>query len=167
MGQDHVDERVAEMTAHYKAIYGDVRREPGFQEPMFEGIADMIGALRARDSIMIGAVTGKSRRGLELIVDTHGLDGTFIVSRTADDCPSKPHPAMVLECCAATGIAPSDTLVSAMPSTTFRWRALPAPMRSASPGAMVRALSWPRPARSQSFIIRVTSRIFVLRGHNA
>jgi phosphoglycolate phosphatase len=33
------------------------------------------------------------------------------VSRTADDCPSKPHPAMVQECCEASGISPADTIV--------------------------------------------------------
>ncbi len=59
----------------------------------------------------MGAVTGKSRRGLNLIMDTHGFREHFIVSRTADDCPSKPHPAMVSECCHETGMVAADTIV--------------------------------------------------------
>ena len=35
----------------------------------------------------------------------------FFITRTADDCPSKPHPAMVHECCEASGIDPAFTLV--------------------------------------------------------
>ena len=46
-----------------------------------------------------------------MIMNTHGYADHFVVSRTADDCPSKPHPAMVTECCDATGILPADTLV--------------------------------------------------------
>ena len=54
-------------------------------------------------------VTGKSRRGVAAVCREHGFEGLFEVVRTADDCPSKPHPAMVLECCSEIGIAPADT----------------------------------------------------------
>lgn len=106
-----VDDHVRAMTQHYKNIYGPVRLEPGFQEPLYEGVAGMIATLAARDDVLIGAVTGKSRRGLDLIRNSHGFETVFFVSRTADDCPSKPHPAMVLECCAEAGIDPADTIV--------------------------------------------------------
>jgi phosphoglycolate phosphatase len=106
-----VDDHVQKMTQHYKDIYGPVRQEPGFQEPLYAGVTEMIAALAAREDVLIGAVTGKSRRGLDLIRNSHGFENIFFVSRTADDCPSKPHPAMVLECCAEAGIDPVDTLV--------------------------------------------------------
>ena len=111
MGEPHVDERALAMTTHYKAIYGSVRSEAGMREPLFPGIAALIAALSSRDDLILGAVTGKSRRGLDLIAATHGFEKTFFVSRTADDCPSKPHPAMVAECCAEAGIAARDTIV--------------------------------------------------------
>ncbi len=111
LGQPHVDDRATDMTKHYKSIFSGVRAEPGFQEPLFAGIAAMISTLAARDGVILGAVTGKSRRGLDMICETHGFGKTFHVSRTADDCPSKPHPAMVTECCEATGIDAGDTLV--------------------------------------------------------
>ena len=106
-----VDDHIRAMMQHYKDIYGPVRQEPGFQEPLYHGVAEMIAALAARDDVLIGAVTGKSRKGLDLIRASHGFESVFFVSRTADDCPSKPHPAMVLECCADAGIDPADTIV--------------------------------------------------------
>lgn len=110
-GKPHVDDEAIAMTAHYKSIYAATRAEAGFQELLFAGITAMIGTLAQRDALLMGAVTGKSRRGLDLIMDTHGFRQHFIVSRTADDCPSKPHPAMVTECCSQTGIVPADTIV--------------------------------------------------------
>ncbi|WP_421593731.1 HAD-IA family hydrolase [Shinella sp. M27] len=110
-GKPHVDDEALAMTAHYKATYTGVRAEPGFQEPLFPGIAEMMAQLERRDDLLIGAVTGKSRRGLDLIRAAHGFDKTFFVSRTADDCPSKPHPAMVAECCNEAGIDAARTVV--------------------------------------------------------
>ena len=110
-GKPHVDDEAIAMTAHYKSIYAETRAEAGFQEPLFDGITAMIETLAKRDELLMGAVTGKSRRGLDLIMDTHGFRPHFIVSRTADDCTSKPHPAMVTECCSHTGIVPADTIV--------------------------------------------------------
>lgn len=111
LGQPHVDEQALAMTSHYKAIFTGVRSEPGYEEPLFSGIGNMIETLSKRDDLVLGAVTGKSRKGLEIISATHGFDTLFSVSRTADDCPSKPHPAMVTECCDEAGIAPARTIV--------------------------------------------------------
>ncbi|MDW5313975.1 HAD-IA family hydrolase [Rhizobium sp. PL01] len=111
MHQPHVDDRALAMTAHYKKLYGSVRTEMNFREPLFDGIAPLIATLMARDGLLLGAVTGKSRRGLDQICTSHGYEKTFFVSRTADDCPSKPHPAMVTECCAEAGIDARDTVV--------------------------------------------------------
>jgi len=110
-GKPHVDDEAIAMTAHYKAIYAGVRDEPGMDVPLFKGIKPLIDELAQNDDILIGAVTGKSRRGLVHILDTHGFSPHFIVSRTADDCPSKPHPAMVMECCSETGMDPVDAIV--------------------------------------------------------
>lgn len=110
-GKPHVDDEAVAMMARYKAIYPDVRDEADMGTPLFDGIKPLIDTLTGRDELLIGAVTGKSRRGLTQILETHGFAPHFIVSRTADDCPSKPHPAMVMECCAETGMDARDTLV--------------------------------------------------------
>ncbi|KQW27514.1 HAD family hydrolase [Rhizobium sp. Root274] len=110
-GKPHADDEAVAMAAHYKAIFAEVRRTSGFGETMFEGIRGVLDALIARDDVWLGAVTGKSRRGLEMILEGHGLKPHFLFCRTADDCPSKPHPAMVSECCDEAGIATSETIV--------------------------------------------------------
>jgi phosphoglycolate phosphatase len=108
-GKPHVEQEDIDMTAHYKSLFSVVRQDLDYQEPLFPGIRELIDAVSGRDDLLIGAVTGKSQRGLKLVVETHGFD--FIVARTADDCPSKPHPAMVTECCDETGIDAADTFV--------------------------------------------------------
>ncbi|CCM75757.1 HAD-IA family hydrolase [Rhizobium mesoamericanum] len=110
-GKPHVDDEAIAMTEHYRAIYSGVRDKSGMDVPLFNGIKPLIDELARNDDVLIGAVTGKSRRGLVHILETHGLAPHFIVTRTADDCPSKPHPAMVVECCDETGMNPTDAIV--------------------------------------------------------
>lgn len=106
-----VDPEIEAMTARYKEHFMAYRQSGGALEPLFDGIAPLLAELSGRDEMLLGVVTGKSRRGLAAILAHHGYERTFVTIRTADDCPSKPHPAMVLECCAETGIAPEMTYV--------------------------------------------------------
>jgi phosphoglycolate phosphatase len=48
--------------------------------------------------------TGKSRRGLDHLVELHGWGGVFQTVQVADHHPSKPHPSMLLACLAETGV---------------------------------------------------------------
>jgi phosphoglycolate phosphatase len=108
-GKQHAGDEEVEMMAYYKSLFSVVRNDLDFREPLFDGIRELMDTLAGRDEILVGAVTGKSRRGLDLVSETHGFK--FVASRTADDCPSKPHPAMVTECCDETGMLPADTIV--------------------------------------------------------
>ncbi|WP_062115902.1 HAD-IA family hydrolase [Aureimonas sp. AU40] len=99
------------LVAAYKDAFHRVRAEGVHSEALFPGIEPMLRRLAARDEVLLGMVTGKSQRGVRMIVEAHGLEGLFLAVRTADDCPSKPHPAMVLECCAELGVDPADTVV--------------------------------------------------------
>ena len=99
-----------EMTACYKRHFNRLRDEKCVNEPLYDGIELLLKQLSQIDNIILGMVTGKSRRGVDMVIKEQGFD-FFVVSRCADDCPSKPHPAMVLECCDETGIAPHSTIV--------------------------------------------------------
>jgi phosphoglycolate phosphatase len=103
--------RAPEMAETYKNQFMALRAMPELREPLFPGAKEVLDRLGSRDEVLIGMVTGKSQRGVRAVVGHHGLDGVFHVVRTADDCPSKPHPAMVLEACAETGIDPERALV--------------------------------------------------------
>ncbi|RCS24519.1 HAD family hydrolase [Phyllobacterium salinisoli] len=106
-----LDANVAALAQRYKDHFILLRGEPDFAEPVFPGIPELVVELAHRDDIVIGMVTGKSRRGVRKVLEMHGLSEYFTVVRTADDCPSKPHPAMVLEACAEMGFDPTEALV--------------------------------------------------------
>lgn len=101
-------ERLADL---YREAFRELRTEPGFSEPMFPGMRGLIDRLAARDDLLLGIATGKSQRGVAAVLAHHGLEGRFVTIQTADDAPSKPHPAMVLQAMAATGAAPMDTVL--------------------------------------------------------
>ncbi|MBB4120398.1 HAD-IA family hydrolase [Martelella radicis] len=111
LGRDQVDHECRDMMGYYRSLFVEVRRDPAMQEKLYEGISAMLSHLFLQDDILVGAVTGKSRRGLDHMLKTHGYADKFITTRTADDCPSKPHPAMVLECCDETGMRPEQAVV--------------------------------------------------------
>lgn len=106
-----VDPAIDALAERYKHHFHAMRGEADFLEPLYPGIAELVADLAKRDDVLVGMVTGKSRRGVQAVFSTHGFGETFLVVRTAEDCPSKPHPAMVLECCAFAGIDPASTFV--------------------------------------------------------
>lgn len=72
--------------------------------PLYPGALAALRALAARDDTLLGVATGKSRRGLEHLLDCHDLRPFFITSQVADDHPSKPHPSMLWQAMAETGV---------------------------------------------------------------
>lgn len=64
--------------------------------PLFEGAAETIAELKEA-GYLLAVATGKSRKGLDRVMDSSGLREFFIASRTADETFSKPHPAMLNE----------------------------------------------------------------------
>jgi phosphoglycolate phosphatase len=106
-----VDAEIERMTTRYKEIFNEIYHKPGFTQSLFPGMGALVENLALQPYATLGVVTGKSRRGMEMFFATHGYKSSFGPIRTADDCPSKPHPAMVSECCAEAGIAPAQTLV--------------------------------------------------------
>ncbi len=95
----------------YRDTYQAMRFRLAETAPLYPGALDALRALAARDDVLLGIVTGKSRRGLDAILETHGLAGTFSVLRTADDGPSKPHPFMVVDAVATLGGDVARTVV--------------------------------------------------------
>lgn len=79
-------------------------------EPLYDGIADTLVALD-QTGWLLGVATGKSDRGLSIILAHHGLDHHFVTLQTADRHPSKPHPAMLEAAIAQAGAAPETTVM--------------------------------------------------------
>lgn len=77
-------------------------------EPLFDGIADVLRAL-VDDGWLLGVATGKSDRGLAHILEQHAITDRFVTLQTADRHPSKPDPTMLLAAMAQAGAQPHDT----------------------------------------------------------
>lgn len=108
---------IEQLSEEYKLAFQALRADPAWHEPLFPGIEALIADLRGRDDVVLGIATGKSRRGVAYLVERHGWGGAFATIQTADDAPSKPHPGMLLQAMAETGIAPERTTM--LGDTTF------------------------------------------------
>ena len=78
----------------YKQAFRTARAAGELDQPLYEGTAALLGALRDA-GWLLGVATGMSRRGLDHCLAMHGLTGHFTTLQTADTHPSKPHPAML------------------------------------------------------------------------
>ncbi|MBO9398084.1 HAD-IA family hydrolase [Shimia sp. R9_2] len=97
----------------YKAAYMHLRASQGAAQssPFYPGAYEALTRLRARDDVLLGVATGKSRRGLDKLIAGHGLEGYFVTTQVADDHPSKPHPSMIETAMLETGVAAAETVM--------------------------------------------------------
>ena len=96
----------AELVEAYKEAYQSLRGRHGeaAASPLYPGIRSMLEALHAEPETLLGVATGKSRKGLDHMMETHGLAGFFITRQDADGHPSKPHPSMALAALTDAGL---------------------------------------------------------------
>ena len=100
--------------AEYKTAYKGLRAFNGTPTVFHHFIPkprDVLQSLWARPEYLLGVATGKSRRGLDILLDKHGLRDHFITAQCADVHPSKPHPAMLQAALAETGIAAKNAVM--------------------------------------------------------
>ncbi len=90
------------LAEEYKRAFQRLRGRGLVEEPLYEGVPELLDALEA-DGWLLGVATGKSDRGLGLCLDCHGLSRRFVTRQTADRHPSKPHPSMIKAALAETG----------------------------------------------------------------
>lgn len=107
---DADDDLHAALVAGYKQAYQAARSEGRIAEPLFPGIRELLDGLREA-GWELGVATGKSRRGLEHCLAVHGLTDHFITLQTADQHPSKPHPAMLEAALSEALAAPAEAVM--------------------------------------------------------
>lgn len=102
--QDRVTQ--ARLVQGYKDAYMSLRDDPsrGPSSPFYPGARTVLEQLQAQPNTLLGVATGKSRRGLDKLLEAHNLQGMFITQQVADFHPSKPNPAMLLEALRETGV---------------------------------------------------------------
>lgn len=99
--------QIDDMALFYKTAYLALDEKPS---PLFDGITDVFEALKARD-IKIAVATGKSRIGLDRLIEQTGLGHYFCDSMTADEAESKPHPQMIDEIVVRQGVKKSQVMM--------------------------------------------------------
>lgn len=97
----------------YKDAYVALRAKTGAAQssPLYPGAREALKHLQNVPEVLLGVATGKSRRGLDKLIEAHALDRVFVTQQVADHHPSKPHPSMIRQALAETGVAPEDTVM--------------------------------------------------------
>ncbi|MEM7044291.1 MAG: HAD-IA family hydrolase [Pseudomonadota bacterium] len=108
---DHLD-----LAEGYKEQFAKLRLAEDFSEPMFEGVIETLDKLQDA-GLLLGVATGKSLRGLRMVLEHHDIRERFVTLQTADFHPSKPHPSMVEKALEETGASAGATLL--VGDTTF------------------------------------------------
>ena len=111
LGPDLSDDVRYRIGEGYKVAFHHLRMDPDHHEPLFDGAADVVDQLNGRDDVLMGIATGKSQRGVRALLEREGWAGRFVTIQTADDAPSKPHPAMVHQAIAEAGVTADDAVV--------------------------------------------------------
>ena len=99
----------AELAERYRSDFPGKRHPEAHNDPLFDGMGEVVAALAGQEDVLLGIATGKSRRGVARILAREGWEGRFVTIQTADDNPSKPHPGMILEAMLEAGAQPHDT----------------------------------------------------------
>ena len=108
--EGYPDHDVMRLAEAYKNAFVFNRSQPDFHEPLYEGGVELVEAL-ADQNCLLAVATGKSRRGVDVVFERHGLGKYFDTIWCADDGPGKPHPFMVLEAMNAVGAEPDQTVM--------------------------------------------------------
>lgn len=112
LAPDLPETRRGELVAAYRRAYSAHRVASGAQAaPLYPGAREVLRQLAARPDVIVGVATGKSRRGLEALIEAHGIEGVFVTRQVADDHPSKPHPSMLLAAMEEVGADPAGTVM--------------------------------------------------------
>jgi phosphoglycolate phosphatase len=94
----------------YKEAFQRHRLAGHHPEPLFPGLRATLDRLD-QDGVLLGVATGKSLRGLQAVLNHHGLTDYFVTLQTADLGPGKPDPEMVYRALAECGADRATTVM--------------------------------------------------------
>jgi phosphoglycolate phosphatase len=103
-------EQHSALAEDYKRAFWHLRAAGRVEEPLFDGVLELLDTLEA-EGWLLAVATGKSDRGLRHCLESHGIHARFVSLQTADRHPSKPHPSMVRQAIAEAGAAPETSFV--------------------------------------------------------
>ena len=111
LGKGEAGFPAASLADEYRLAFHALREGSDIIEPLYPGAAEAVATLARREDVVLGIATGKSQRGVRLVLGHHGLLDHFMTIKTADDAPSKPDPGMVLAAMREVGAVPENTVM--------------------------------------------------------
>jgi phosphoglycolate phosphatase len=104
------DIQLEQIVTGYKQAFFKRRLEVDHHEPLFEGVREVLDHFASRN-IAMAVATGKSLRGVNAVIEKHGLHDYFGSLQTPDHNPGKPHPQMLEKAMLAAGTLPERTFM--------------------------------------------------------
>lgn len=108
---------ILEMVKAYDLLLPTLRADPVFAERPFDGVDDLLHELSRLADAVLGIATGHRSDTIAPALQTLRWTEFFQTIQAADTAPSKPHPAMLLQALAATGVEAKDAIF--IGDTTF------------------------------------------------
>lgn len=100
------DERAHALIARYRHHY----LHDDTPSPLFAGARELLHGWQTQ-GITLAIATGKSRRGLDRVLDETGLRPLFAATRGADEANSKPDPLMLTQILDELALAPEQAVM--------------------------------------------------------
>lgn len=95
---------VPELHAQILQCYGDHYVANSKTDKWFDGVGEMLRDLKSQ-GILLAVATGKSRRGLDRVLEQTLSRDLFVTTRAASETKSKPDPLMLAEILQETGVS--------------------------------------------------------------
>lgn len=108
---------ILEMVKAYDLLLPQLRADSAFAEKPFDGAGDLLSDLSTAPDTVLGVATGHRTDTIAPALEELRWAGYFKTIQAADTAPSKPHPAMLLQALAATGVTPENAIF--IGDTTF------------------------------------------------
>ncbi len=105
------EETLDRLVALYQQKQAELSQKNHRGEILYPGMFEILQNLAARDDILLGMVTMKSRRGVERVLRVHDLENMFQNTKSADDGPGKPAPDLLLRAISECDVTADDTIM--------------------------------------------------------
>jgi phosphoglycolate phosphatase len=96
-----------QLVSHYSEISFS---KPTTADDLFTGVQEMLIEFK-KAGYQLAIATGKTRNGLDKVLQGTGIGELFCITRCANETASKPHPLMLEQIMQYTGISPERTLM--------------------------------------------------------
>jgi len=104
------DQQSPAFAERFTAAYRDYFFTANAPQSLFDGVVSTLQDLR-ENGYWLAIATGKSRRGLDMVLAETGIGDLFLQSRCADETRSKPHPQMLQEILQTLKVDPQQALM--------------------------------------------------------